>query len=80
MASADDHKPRVSEWVREHVEQIVRTGTTDGVTISGLPTVLTTYPDAKPGKVRKTPAMRVEHEGRYEAVVPMGGTSTNPRW
>jgi F420H(2)-dependent quinone reductase len=27
-------------WVREHVEQIVRTGTTDGVTISGRPTVL----------------------------------------
>jgi len=50
-----DHEPSASGWVREHVEQITRTGTTDGVTISGLPTVLMTYRGAKTGKVRKTP-------------------------
>ncbi|WP_274385138.1 nitroreductase/quinone reductase family protein [Streptosporangium soli] len=53
-----------------------RTGTTDGVTISGLPTVLMTDRGAKTGK---TPVMRVEHEGRYAAVASMGGAPTNPQ-
>nr|WP_246148197.1 nitroreductase family deazaflavin-dependent oxidoreductase [Nonomuraea turkmeniaca] len=75
-----DYEPSASGWVRKHVEQIVRTGTTDGVTINGLPTVLMTYRGAKTGKVRKTPVMRVEHEGRYAAVASLGGAPTNPQW
>ncbi|MFB4285751.1 nitroreductase/quinone reductase family protein [Nonomuraea sp. MTCD27] len=80
MALTGDYEPSASGWVREHVEQIVRTGTTDGVTISGLPTVLMTYWGAKSGKVRKTPLMRVEHEGYYAAVASKGGAPTNPQW
>jgi deazaflavin-dependent oxidoreductase (nitroreductase family) len=80
MTLTGDYEPSASGWVREHVEQIVRTGTTDGVTISGLPTVLMTYRGAKTGKVRKTPVMRVEHEGRYAAVASNGGEPANPQW
>jgi len=80
MAFTGDYEPSALGWVREHVEQIVRTGTTDGVTISGLPTVLMTYRGAKTGKVRKTPVMRVEYEGRYAAVASKGGEPTNPQW
>ncbi|MGI8413148.1 MAG: nitroreductase family deazaflavin-dependent oxidoreductase [Solirubrobacteraceae bacterium] len=80
MALTGDYEPSASAWVREHVEQIMRTGTTDGVTISGLPTVLMTYRGAKTGKVRKTPVMRVEHAGRYVAVGSKGGAPTNPQW
>lgn len=58
----------------------MRTGTTDGVTISDRPTVLMTYRGAKTGKVRKTPVMRVEHEGRYAAVASDGGSRRNPQW
>lgn len=75
-----DYEPSALEWVREHVGQIVRTGTTDGVTMKGFPTVLMTYRGAKTGKVRKTPVMRVEHEGRYAAVASKGGEPTNPQW
>ncbi|MEV2271659.1 hypothetical protein [Nonomuraea africana] len=32
MALTGDYEPSASGWVREHVEQIVRTGSTDGVT------------------------------------------------
>ncbi|PZS33713.1 MAG: nitroreductase family deazaflavin-dependent oxidoreductase, partial [Pseudonocardiales bacterium] len=78
MALTGDYEPSGSGWVREHVEQIVRTGTTDGVTISGRPTVLMTYRGAKTGKLRKTPVMRVEHEGHYAAVASKGGEPTNP--
>ncbi|MFE0145499.1 nitroreductase family deazaflavin-dependent oxidoreductase [Nonomuraea sp. NPDC059007] len=77
---ADDYEPSASAWVREHVEQIMRTGTTDGVTIRDLPTVLLTYRGAKTGKVRKTPLMRVEHDGYYAAVASLGGAPVNPQW
>jgi deazaflavin-dependent oxidoreductase (nitroreductase family) len=79
-ALAGDYEPSALGWVREHVEQVVRTGTTDGVTMKALPTVLMTYRGAKTGKVRKTPVMRVEHEGRYAAVASNGGEPTNPQW
>ncbi len=57
----------------------MRTGTIDGVMIQGLSTVLMTYRGAKTGMVRKTPVMRVEHEGRYAAVASKGGAPTNPQ-
>jgi deazaflavin-dependent oxidoreductase (nitroreductase family) len=75
-----EYEPSGLAWVREHVEQIIRTGTTDGVTMAGLPTVLMTYRGAKTGKIRKTPVMRIEHNGRYAAVASMGGAPTNPLW
>jgi deazaflavin-dependent oxidoreductase (nitroreductase family) len=77
---AGDYEPSALGWVRDHVEQVRRTGTTDGVTMNGLPTVLMTYRGAKTGKIRKTPVMRVEHEGRYVAVASKGGEPTNPQW
>ncbi|WP_040746476.1 nitroreductase family deazaflavin-dependent oxidoreductase [Nocardia transvalensis] len=67
-------------WVRDHVDQIVRTGTTDSVTMGGSPTVLMSYRGAKTGKVRKTPLMRVEHEGSFAAVASNGAQPTNPQW
>ena len=35
---------------------------------------------AKTGKLRKTPLMRVEHEGRYAAVASLGGAPKHPVW
>ncbi|WP_290869115.1 nitroreductase family deazaflavin-dependent oxidoreductase [Hamadaea sp.] len=75
-----DYEPSATGWVRKHVEQIMRTGTTDGVTIRGLATVLMTYRGAKSGKIRKTPVMRVEHDGAYAAVASQGGAPKNPQW
>jgi len=80
IASTGEYEPSPSGWVRDHVEQIMRTGTTEGVTIKGRPIVLMTYRGAKTGKVRKAPVMRVEHEGRYAAVASKGGAPTNPQW
>ena len=80
MALTGDYQPSSSEWVRDHVEKILRTGTTDGVTINDRPTVLITYRGARTGKVRKTPVMRVEQGGRYAAVASKGGAPANPQW
>jgi F420H(2)-dependent quinone reductase len=75
-----NYEPSAIGWVREHVEQVVRTGTTDGVRVRGAPTVLMTYRGARTGTVRKTPVMRVEHDGRYAAVGSNGGGPANPQW
>jgi deazaflavin-dependent oxidoreductase (nitroreductase family) len=80
MTLTGEYEPSASGWVREHVEQIVRTGTTDGANINGLPIVLMTYRGMRTGKVRKTPVMRVEHDGCYAAVASMGGAPKNPQW
>jgi deazaflavin-dependent oxidoreductase (nitroreductase family) len=80
MALTGEYVPSTADWVRTQVEQILGTGTTDGVTVRGLPIVLMTYRGAKSGKIRKTPVMRVEHEGRYAAVASLGGAPTNPQW
>ncbi|WP_027346843.1 nitroreductase family deazaflavin-dependent oxidoreductase [Hamadaea tsunoensis] len=80
MTLSGDYEPSATAWVRNHVDQILKTGTTDGVTIRGLPTVLLTYRGKASGKVRKTPVMRVEHDGVYAAVASQGGAPKNPQW
>ena len=35
---------------------------------------------AKSGKIRKTPLMRVEHDGQYALVASQGGAPTHPVW
>jgi deazaflavin-dependent oxidoreductase (nitroreductase family) len=77
---AGEYEPSALGFVREHVERILRTGTTDGVTMKDRPVVLMTYRGAKTGKIRKTPLMRVEHKSRYAAVASNGAQPTNPQW
>ncbi|MEO3827739.1 nitroreductase/quinone reductase family protein [Actinomadura sp. B10D3] len=80
MALNGEYEPSALGWVRDHVELIIRTGTTGSVTMKGRPTVLMTYRGAKTGKIRKTPLMRVEHEGHYAAVASQGGEPADPKW
>ena len=46
----------------------------------GSPIVLLTLRGAKTGKLRYTPVMRVEHDGRYAVVASKGGAPENPVW
>lgn len=80
MSLQGEFEPSATPWVRDQVERIVRTGTTEGVTVKDRPIVLLTYRGARSGKIRKTPVMRVEHDGSYAAVASQGGAPTNPRW
>ena len=67
-------------WVREQTEKILETGTTDGVHVFDRPIVLVTIRGAKSGKLRYTPLMRVEHDGRYALVASKGGAPEHPLW
>ncbi len=46
----------------------------------GMPVIILTSKGARTGKLRKTPLMRVEHDGRYAAVASLGGAPTHPVW
>lgn len=48
--------------------------------MKGKPIILLTTIGAKTGKLRKTPLMRVEHNGEYAIVASLGGAPKNPVW
>jgi len=45
-----------------------------------MPVVILTSRGATSGKIRKTPLMRVEHDGRYAVVASQGGAPAHPHW
>lgn len=47
---------------------------------TGLPVIIVTTRGNKTGKIRKTPVMRVEHDGEYALVASKGGAPTHPVW
>ncbi|PPK71429.1 nitroreductase family deazaflavin-dependent oxidoreductase [Actinokineospora auranticolor] len=69
-----------TEWVRNQTQRILEEGTTDGIKVLGRPIVLLTLRGAKSGKLRYTPVMRVEHDGRYVVVASNGGDEKHPTW
>ncbi len=68
--------------MRDHVELYESSGGTKGTTLrdTGIPVVVVTNLGATSGKVRKTPVMRVEHDGRYAMVASKGGAPEHPLW
>jgi deazaflavin-dependent oxidoreductase (nitroreductase family) len=45
-----------------------------------MPIVIFTTRGHRSGKIRKTPVMRVEHDGEYAFVASKGGAPDNPQW
>jgi len=80
MTLAGERVISPEDWVRDQTEKILDTGTTEGVTILDRPVVLVTIRGAKSGKLRYTPLMRVEHDGRYALVASKGGAPEHPKW
>jgi deazaflavin-dependent oxidoreductase (nitroreductase family) len=77
-----EYEPSSAQWVRDQVEQYEGSGGSEGTTLrdSGLPVIIVTNLGAKSGKIRKTPLMRVEHDGRYAVVASKGGAPEHPVW
>jgi len=75
-----EYEPSPAEWVRDQVELIERSGGTEGMTLRGMPVILLVTKGARSGKLRKTPLMRVEHDGAYALVASLGGAPKHPVW
>ncbi|TDC99645.1 DUF385 domain-containing protein [Saccharopolyspora terrae] len=63
MPLTGEYEPSPTEFVRDQVEKYESSGGTEGTTMHGFPVVVLTTKGAKSGKIRKTPVMRVEHDG-----------------
>src|SRR6201997_5653966 len=80
MPLSGEYAPSASDWAREQAEKYMESGGTDGTELQGKPVILLTTIGAKTGKLRKTPLMRVEHNGEYAIVASLGGSPKNPVW
>jgi len=80
MPLQGEYEPSPAGWVRDQVDQYERSGGTEGTTLRGMPVIILTSRGAHSGKIRKTPLMRVEHDGRYAVVASKGGAPTHPVW
>ena len=80
MPLTGDYEPSTSDWARENAELYMSSGGADGTELKGKPVVLLSTIGAKTGKLRKTPLMRVEHNGEYAVVASLGGAPKNPVW
>ena len=77
-----EYEPSPAQWVRDQVEAYERSGGAEANTLldTGLPIIIVTTRGNKTGKLRKTPLMRVEHDGEYALVASQGGAPTHPVW
>ncbi|MER6096054.1 nitroreductase family deazaflavin-dependent oxidoreductase [Streptomyces sp. NPDC001728] len=80
MPLQGEYEPSPTKWVRDQVELYESSGGTEGTTMRGMPVVLVTNVGVRSGKLRKTPLMRVEHEGAYALVASNGGAVEHPVW
>ena len=80
MPLEGDYEPSPSSWSRKQAELYEATNGEQGADLQGRPVILLTSVGAKTEKLRKTPLMRVEHEGTYAVVASLGGAPKNPVW
>ena len=80
MPLTGEYAPSPSDWAREQAEKFEASNGAEANTLQGVPVILLTSVGAKTGKLRKTPLMRVEHDGEYAVVASRGGAPTHPVW
>ncbi|HZT67875.1 MAG TPA: nitroreductase family deazaflavin-dependent oxidoreductase [Acidimicrobiales bacterium] len=82
MSLTGEYEPSTWQWVRDQVDAYERSGGREANTLrdTGLPVIIVTSRGHRSGKIRKTPLMRVEHQGRYALVASKGGAPTHPEW
>ncbi len=83
MTLEGEYEPSPEKWVRDQVAAYEASGGQEANTLMGhaeWPVVVITSRGAKSGKLRKTPVMRVEHDGVYAAIASKGGAPEHPTW
>jgi len=81
MPLTGEYAPSEFDVARDQVDLYERSGGTEGTAHpGGERLIVLTSVGAKTGKLRKTPLMRVEHDGQYAVVASLGGAPKNPVW
>jgi F420H(2)-dependent quinone reductase len=79
-AAEPAYAPSPSARVRDQVALYEATGGAEGGELGGLPVIILSTAGARSGQTRKTPIMRVEHDGVYAAIASYAGGPVNPQW
>ena len=80
VAIQEEYEPSPWKFVADQVALYEATGGVEGGTLEDKPVVILSTRGRHSGKVRKTPLMRVEHNGTYAVVASMGGAPKHPVW
>lgn len=80
MPLTGEYEPGTAAWARKQLDLYESTNGEQGGDLRGRPVVVLTSVGARTGKLRKTPLMRVEHEGVYAVVASLGGAPKHPVW
>ena len=81
MPLTGEYAPSAFDMARNQVDLYERSGGTEGTAHpTGERVIVLTSVGAKSGKLRKTPLMRVEHDGEYAVVASLGGAPKHPVW
>lgn len=82
MPLQGEYEPSPEGWVRDQVARYEASDGREANTLrdTGLPVAIFTTRGNKSGKLRKTPLMRVEHDGAYLMVASNGGAPKHPVW
>ena len=80
MPLTGEYQPSQNDRTREQVEVYEATNGVKGGTLAGKTVIILTFKGAKSGKIRKTPLMRIEHNGIYAVVASNAGAPTHPLW
>ena len=80
MPLTGEYAPTPSARSRKQVELYEATNGEQGGDLRGRPVIVLTSVGARSGKLRKTPLMRVEHDGTYAVVASLGGAPEHPVW
>ena len=80
MPLTGEYEPSTAGWARKQAERYEATNGQEAADLRGRPIIVLTSVGAKTGKLRKTPLMRVEHDGVYAVVASLGGAPKNPVW
>jgi deazaflavin-dependent oxidoreductase (nitroreductase family) len=80
MALQGEYEPSPWQFVADQVQLYEATGGAEGATLEGKPCIILTTRGRRSGGVRKSPLMRVEHDGSYAVVASMGGAPKDPVW
>ncbi len=80
MALTAEYERGTADWANKQVDLYESTDGREGNDLKGRPVIILYTIGAKTGKLRKTPLMRVEHDGEYAVVASKGGAEANPTW
>jgi F420H(2)-dependent quinone reductase len=80
MPLAGEYAPSPFEMARDQADLYERSDGSEGNEMGGTPVVVLTSVGAKTGKLRKSPLIRIEHEGEYAVIASLGGAPKNPVW